>query len=85
MVYHIQGEEACLDGLSFVLTGVLEYFDKGELKTHIESLGGAVRTSVSKKTSYLVIGREPGDSKTQKVCQTSSCVNMVKAGRTPHD
>ncbi|XP_071854658.1 replication factor C subunit 1-like isoform X1 [Apostichopus japonicus] len=61
-----KGEEACLDGLSFVLTGVLEYFDKGELKTHIESLGGAVRTSVSKKTSYLVIGREPGDSKTQK-------------------
>ncbi|KAJ8020368.1 Replication factor C subunit 1 [Holothuria leucospilota] len=61
-----KGEEGCLEGLSFVFTGVIEYFDKDELKFHIEKLEGAIRTSISKKTSYVIIGREPGEAKTQK-------------------
>jgi len=40
----------------------------------IKKYGGRVTTSVSKKTSYLVIGEEAGESKLAKVCipQTES-------------
>ena len=34
----------------------------------IKKYGGRVTTSVSKKTSYLVVGEEAGESKLAKVC-----------------
>ncbi|XP_030830290.1 replication factor C subunit 1 isoform X1 [Strongylocentrotus purpuratus] len=61
-----KGADGCLSGLTFVLTGVIEYFDKDQIKTMVEQHGGRLTTSVSKKTSHLVIGREPGESKVAK-------------------
>ncbi|XP_071503769.1 replication factor C subunit 1-like [Diadema antillarum] len=61
-----QGEEGCLEGLTFVITGVLEYFDKDEVKTFVEKYGGRVTGSVSKKTTHLVVGRDPGEAKVAK-------------------
>ncbi|XP_022092745.1 replication factor C subunit 1-like isoform X2 [Acanthaster planci] len=61
-----QGEENCLAGLAFVITGVLDYVEKEEAKQTIEHLGGKVTTGVTKKTSYLVTGRDPGPVKIQK-------------------
>jgi DNA ligase (NAD+) len=49
-----------LSGLSFVLTGSLESMARDEAKQKIKTLGGEVNESVSKKTSYLVVGAEPG-------------------------
>ncbi len=49
-----------LAGLSFVLTGVLSSLTRDEAKDRIKSLGGKVSASVSKKTDYLVVGRDPG-------------------------
>jgi DNA ligase (NAD+) len=49
-----------LAGLTFVLTGSLEDFTRDEAKRLIEQEGGAVTSSVSKKTSYVVVGKEPG-------------------------
>ena len=49
-----------LEGMTFVLTGSLSSLDRDEAKAKIRELGGDVSESVSKKTSYVVIGSEPG-------------------------
>lgn len=48
------------DGMTFVITGTLPTFSRDDAKEFIESHGGKVTDSVSKKTSYLVLGEEPG-------------------------
>ena len=54
-----------LAGKTFVLTGALDSFTRDEAKELIESRGGKVTGSVSKKTSYVVTGADPG-SKLEK-------------------
>ncbi len=49
-----------LAGLTFVITGTLPTFTRDQAKEFIESHGGKVIDSVSKKTSYLVLGEAPG-------------------------
>jgi len=51
---------AKLAGLTFVLTGTLPTLSRDEAKQKIESAGGKVSGSVSKKTSYVVAGEEAG-------------------------
>jgi DNA ligase (NAD+) len=54
-----------LAGLTFVLTGTLPTLTREVAKERIESAGGKVSGSVSKKTSYVVAGEEAG-SKLEK-------------------
>ncbi|MGB4199198.1 MAG: NAD-dependent DNA ligase LigA [Tepidanaerobacteraceae bacterium] len=49
-----------LENLTFVLTGTLEKYSRKEAKEIIENLGGRVTGSVSKKTDYVVVGKDPG-------------------------
>jgi DNA ligase (NAD+) len=49
-----------LEGLTFVLTGTLPSLTRELAKEKIESAGGRVSGSVSKKTSYVVAGEEAG-------------------------
>jgi DNA ligase (NAD+) len=54
-----------LGGKTFVLTGTLETMTREDAEAAIERLGGKVSGSVSKKTSYLVVGADAG-SKLEK-------------------
>ena len=49
-----------LQGLTFVLTGTLPTLSRDEAKALIESAGGKVSGSVSRKTNYVVAGQEAG-------------------------
>lgn len=48
------------EGLTFVLTGTLPTMKRDEAKKLIESYGGKVSSSVSKKTSFVVAGEDAG-------------------------
>lgn len=52
--------EGKLKGLTFVFTGELENFTREEAKRLVEEEGARVTSSVSKKTSYVVAGKNPG-------------------------
>ncbi len=64
-----QAGEAKLEGMTFVITGTLPTYSRDELKELIQAHGGKVTDSVSKKTSYLVLGENPGSklAKAQKL------------------
>ncbi|MFH1481069.1 MAG: helix-hairpin-helix domain-containing protein, partial [Pseudomonadota bacterium] len=49
-----------LEGKTFVLTGTLDSFSRGEAGRTIEDKGGRVSSSVSKKTDYVIVGKDPG-------------------------
>jgi DNA ligase (NAD+) len=49
-----------ISGKIFVFTGGLQKYDREEAKRLVEELGGTVTASVSKKTSYVVAGSDPG-------------------------
>ena len=49
-----------LTGKTFVLTGTLTTMTREEAKSQVRALGGDVSGSVSKKTSFVVVGENPG-------------------------
>lgn len=53
-------EENVLNGLTFVITGTLPTLSRDQAKALIEKFGGKVTDSVSKNTSYLVVGEAAG-------------------------
>jgi len=61
-----QGADNCFEGLSFVITGVLESIEREQAVDLVKRYGGKVVSAVSKRTSYLIVGRDPGESKLQK-------------------
>ena len=60
------GAENCLAGLSFVFTGELSSISRPEATDLIKRYGGRVVGAPSSKTSYLIVGDDPGSSKLEK-------------------
>jgi NAD-dependent DNA ligase len=54
-----------LSGMSIVVTGTLEHFSRSQIKNEIELQGGKSVDSVSKSTTFVLVGAEPG-SKLEK-------------------
>ena len=52
--------ELPLSGEEFVVTGKLEAFPRSEAEARIKELGGSTGSSVTKKTTFLVAGADPG-------------------------
>ncbi|MGB0757707.1 MAG: NAD-dependent DNA ligase LigA [Patescibacteria group bacterium] len=52
--------QTLLSGKTFVLTGTLETMTRGEAQDAIRKAGATVSSSVSKQTSYVVVGTDPG-------------------------
>jgi DNA ligase (NAD+) len=75
-----------LEGLTFVLTGTLPTLTREDAKEKIESAGGRVSGSVSKKTSYVVAGEEAGsklDKATSlgvKVLDEAGLIELLEQG-----
>jgi DNA ligase (NAD+) len=53
-------KEGPLSGTQYVITGTLERFSREEAKAALEQLGAKVSESVSKKTTGVVVGENPG-------------------------
>lgn len=56
----VPSADAVLAGKSFVFTGGLAHLTREQAKQLVEDRGGQVSSSVSKRTSYVVAGADPG-------------------------
>ena len=60
-----EGEDNRFEGKTFVLTGALEKYTRGEAANMIEKFGGKTSSSVSKKTDYVLAGEDAGSKLTK--------------------
>jgi DNA ligase (NAD+) len=58
--------EGPLTGKTYVITGTLEVFSRDQAAAELEAKGAKVVNSVSGKTTGLIVGEEPGNSKLTK-------------------
>jgi DNA ligase (NAD+) len=74
------------EGLTFVLTGTLPTLSREQAKEMIESAGGKVIGSVSKKTSYVVAGADAGSKLSRaeslglRIIGEVQLLDLLKAG-----
>jgi DNA ligase (NAD+) len=59
-------KEGRLTGNTYVITGTLERWSRDEAAAALEELGAKVTNAVSSKTTGLIVGEEPGNSKLSK-------------------
>ena len=75
-------------GLTFVVTGTLSAFSRSDAEGRIKGLGGKITSSVTKKTSYVVVGESPG-SKAAKAEQLGTPIlnedDFVRLLESPSD
>ncbi len=66
VVPHFQKKSGKLVGKSFVITGTLRTLSRDDAADKIRAHGGTFQTSVTKDTTYLVVGENTGESKRKK-------------------
>lgn len=80
-----------LEGLTFVLTGSLAQLTRTEAQASLKELGAKVSSSVSKKTSFVVAGDDPG-SKYDKalelgvsILDEDAVLRIIETGEPPRE
>ena len=58
-----------LDGKTICVTGTLNRYGRVEIKETIEANGGKAASSVSKKTTFVLVGAKPGQAKIDKAAE----------------
>ncbi|CAK1548725.1 unnamed protein product [Leptosia nina] len=61
-----EGTPECLKDCSFLLTGVLDSFEREEIIAAITKYGGTVKSGISKKVTHVLAGEDAGPAKTAK-------------------
>ncbi len=86
---HSESEKP-LAGLEFVITGKLESLSREQAEARIKAMGGAAKSDVTKKTSFLVVGTDSG-SKLEKAkklgikqINESVLLNILEGKILPH-
>jgi DNA ligase (NAD+) len=78
-----------LAGLTFVLTGALTSLARDEAGAALKSLGARVSSSVSKKTTFVVVGEDPGSKYSAAlelgvpVLDEAELVRVIETGEVP--
>lgn len=73
-----------LKGNSFVITGTLDTMSREEAQAKLKELGAKTPNSVSKNTTYVVIGSNPGSKATKaqelgiKILNENDLINILK-------
>ncbi|KAI0242312.1 DNA replication factor C complex subunit Rfc1 [Massospora cicadina] len=67
-----EGREGCLTGMTFVITGQLSSITREGAADLIMRCGGRVTSAVSSKTTYLIVGEDPGETKVSKANSLST-------------
>jgi len=82
---------APLEGKTFVFTGGLDQLTRDEAAKLVEERGGTISSTVSRKTSYVVAGREPGSKLDQAkklgvaiLSEEDFATLLGQAGRLPN-
>jgi len=68
-------QELPLNGMEFVLTGTLTAFSRHEAERRIKSLGGSAGSTVTRKTTHLVIGSNHGSKLAKAQAQGTEIIN----------
>ncbi|XP_061721064.1 replication factor C subunit 1 [Cydia pomonella] len=61
-----EGTPNCLKDCAFLLTGVLDSFERDEVSEAITKLGGTIKNSISKKVTHVLAGEDAGPAKIAK-------------------
>lgn len=64
-----------LSGKEFVLTGTLQAFSRQQAEAKIKELGGSTKDNVTRKTSYVVVGADPGSKRDRAVAMGIQILN----------
>ena len=79
-----QSKDNRFEGMTFVLTGTLEKYTRGEAAEIIEKMAGKTSGTVSKKTTYVLAGEEAGSKLTKaqslgiKIITEAEFIEMIK-------
>ncbi|KAJ9667964.1 hypothetical protein H2201_001769 [Coniosporium apollinis] len=64
-----EGAPDALDGLTFVVTGVIDSYTRKEAEAVIKQFGGKTASGISKKVDYIVLGTDAGPKKLEMIAK----------------